>query len=139
MRNDTLRSAHDEILRTLAEWREAMRAGDAEHLARLVSEDAEFWSQETPPLKGRPAVAATFRAFFESYATDQRFECEELLIADDWAFLRGTEVNTLTPRDGGAPIVVRQRAFSLLGRSDDGRWRFARGMTHRPPAADSGS
>jgi ketosteroid isomerase-like protein len=49
------------------------------------------------------------------------------------------EHNRVTPR-GGEPVEISQRAFMVLRREPDGRWRYARGMTNlesRPAAAGS--
>lgn len=122
-----------EIDETLAAWAAALKDGDLEAVASLVTRDAEFWSHGEPPLVGRRALVEAFEPFVEAYVLDQRWDEEERWVGAEWAFIRGTEVNTLTPRDGGDPTVVRQRAFSLLRRGEDGRWRFARGMTNPGP------
>lgn len=125
-------NAEEEIDRLFREWAEAGRRGDAHALAQMVTEDAEFWSQGAPPLQGRDEVVARMAAFFETYEIDQGFERQELVLSGDLAFVRGMEVNRVTPRDGAPALEIRQRAFSVLFRGPDG-WRFARGMTHKPP------
>lgn len=117
---------------TLQAWAGAIRAGDVTALVELVTEDAEFWTHARPPLVGRPAVAAGFESIFARFAMEQEFLCDELIVAGEWAFLRGTESNTLTPADGGDAVHLRQRAFSVLHRGSDGTWRFTRGMTNLP-------
>lgn len=114
-------------------WRDALREGDLERVAALVTEDAEFWSQATVPLTGRTALADAFRPFVADYRLVQDLECDELVVRGDFAFLRGTEHNRLIPHAGGDTVVVEQRAFSIMRLGADGRWRFARGMTNQPP------
>src|SRR5215210_3922892 len=72
-------------------------------------------------------------AFFETYEIHQGFERQEIVVSGDLAFVRGMEINQVVPRDGSLPMEIRQRAFSILFRGPDGVWRFARGMTNRPP------
>lgn len=120
----------DAIDALFAEWKIAMARGDAEHLLTLITEDAEFWTQGAAPVKGHDAVRTLFAAFFDTVSMRQEFEEAERCVAEDFAFIRGIETNTLTPRSGGPPVEVRQRAFMLLRRVD-GQWRFARGMTNR--------
>ena len=119
----------------LSEWARAFAAGDVAALVALVTPDAEFWTQGAPPLVGHEAVARTLEDFFGRFRAVQRFTELERFVASDWAIVRGEERNTLTPKDGGAPIEHRQRAFSLLRRGPDDRWRFARGMTNQGPVA----
>jgi uncharacterized protein (TIGR02246 family) len=120
----------EEIDALFAEWKSAMGRGDAERLLTLIAEDAEFWTQGAAPVKGRDAVRTLFAAFFDTVSMRQDFEEIERVVAGDIAFIRGNETNTLTPRAGGGPVEVHQRAFMLLRRVD-GQWRFARGMTNR--------
>jgi len=117
----------------LGRWATAIREGDLDEIASLVTEDAEFWTHGQPSLMGREALKQAFEPFFAQFEMHQDFRCEELLVLSDYAFMRGLEVNRLVPRDGGEPMEVRQRAFSLLRRGGDGRWRFARGMSNLPP------
>jgi len=127
---------HPEIAELFDHWRAAGRAGNAERLAELVTEDAEFWTPTLPPMIGREAVRSAFPPVFAQHDVDQEFHCRELIVSGDWAFARGLEVNRATPRAGGAEIVRRQRAFMVLRRDEDGQWRFARGMTHQAPEGE---
>ena len=124
-----------EIDRTLAEWADAFQRGDIAALVALVSEDAEFWTNGAPPVVGRKQLKRAFEDFFAQFSAVQRFEEVERTVIGDFAFLRGEEVNTLTPNGGGDAFEYRQRAFSILRRGDDGRWRFWRGMTNQGPMA----
>ena len=121
---------HDEIDALFAEWKAAMSRGDAERLLTMITEDAEFWTQGAAPVKGRDAVRTLFAAFFDTVSMQQDFEEIERVVSGDIAFIRGYETNFLTPRTGGPPVEVHQRAFMHL-RRDDGQWRFSRGMTNR--------
>jgi uncharacterized protein (TIGR02246 family) len=114
-------------------WRDALREGDIDAVATLVTEDAEFWSHGTAPLIGRAALGDAFRPFFTNYQLLQEFECHELVVRGDLAFMRGLERNRLVPHAGGETMEIQQRAFSVIRRGADGRWRFSRGMTNEPP------
>src|SRR5215813_12218207 len=127
-------AANAEIDRTLAEWAAALAKGDLALVCSLVTEDAEFWTHGAAPLVGRRAVESALRPLLEAYRFSQRFDEQERCLGPDWCLLRGVEHNTLEPRKGGPPREVKQRAFSMLRRERDGRWRFARGMTNQGPA-----
>jgi ketosteroid isomerase-like protein len=71
--------------------------------------------------------------FFSRYQFRQEFRCQEILVSGDLALVRGVEINHLTPLTSGDPITIEQRAFSVIVRGIDGKWRFARGMTNAPP------
>jgi uncharacterized protein (TIGR02246 family) len=124
--------AVQDIYALLDGWREALGAGNDEAVTALVADSAEFWSQGAPPIRGRAALAEAFGPFFANYQLLQDFDCYELIIRGDLAFMRGMERNKLIPHAGGDTTTVLQRAFSVLRRSADGQWRFARGMTNEP-------
>lgn len=113
-----------------ADWAEAVRRKDAEGLAGMVTEDCEFWTQSTPALRGRDAVAAVFRKAFAASSFEQTWNEIERLSGDDFIVSVGLEVTQVTPA-GGEPIVVTQRGWTMARRCGDGRWRFARGTTNR--------
>ena len=119
------------VHRALAEWARAFAAGDLALISDLVTEDAEFWTQGAAPLVGRGAVASALKPLLETYRMSQRFDVQERYLGPDWCLLCGVEFNTLEPRNGGPRREVKQRAFSLLRRESDGRWRFARGITNQ--------
>lgn len=121
------------IQKVMADWAAAVKQADLEAIASLVTEDAEFWTHGAAPLVGREALIDAFEPHLKTYQLHQKYDCKELIISGTWAFMRGMEVNQLTPRDGGETIVRRQRAFSVLQRDAKGLWRFARGMTNLPP------
>jgi uncharacterized protein (TIGR02246 family) len=117
-----------------ATWTAAVAAGDVTRLADLLEEDYEVWAHGAAPLRGRDAATAAMGAALASYAIEQTFEPEETVVAGAWAFERGLDRMHLTPRDGGPPRELVQRALLILHRGADGRWRYARGMTNGLPA-----
>lgn len=123
------------IYQLFSDWQDAVNDGDAKKIASLVTEDAEFWSNAAPPLKGRSALEEAFKPFLAKYSFSQDYECYELIVRGDTAFVRGFERNTKIPREGGAAILTMQRAFSVIRQTDSGEWLFGRGMTNLP--ADS--
>lgn len=126
-------SGTQEIQELLDAWRDAMRRGDADALASLVTEDAEFWTHGIAPLVGRQALRDALTPVFIGYEAEQEFDLQELVVSGNFAFMRGMERNTMKAKDGSQLLERRQRAFSIMRRDSDGKWRFARGMTNLPP------
>jgi uncharacterized protein (TIGR02246 family) len=127
------------LLRTFDLWRASVEKGDLDAIAGLVAEDAEFWTHSQPALRGRDTLRAAMAPLLEEWTLDQEFACDELMVSGGLAVARGTEINRLTPRNGGESVVRRQRAFSVLRRGEDGVWRFARGMTIPAPDEPQGA
>lgn len=114
-------------------WVAAVAAGNAHALADLVTPDYEVWAHGAPTLAGPDTVVTTMGAALARFAVAQQYEPIETIITGDWAFQRGIERIRVTPRDGGPSHESAQRALLILRRCDDGRWRYARGMTNGLP------
>ena len=130
-------AAAEEIARLLAEWARAIETSDVHAITALVAPDAEFWTNGAAPVVGRDGLGHAMATFFQRFRLTQRFDCVELLVREDIAFMRGTERNSVLPLDGGDPIAQEQRAFSVIRRDSDGLWRFWRGMTNVAPKSGS--
>lgn len=131
--SDSSHADREAIEALMAQWSAAVYEADLQVIASLVTYDAEFWTHGAALLFGRQALVDAFEPFLDQYQMLQRFDCQELIISDGWAFMRGMEINHLTPRDGGETVVRKQRAFSVVRREANGKWLFARGMTNLPP------
>jgi uncharacterized protein (TIGR02246 family) len=114
-------------------WVAAVAEGDAPALADLVTHDYEVWAHATPTLAGPDVVVSAMSAALTKYAIEQSYEPIETVVAGNWAFQRGIEHIRAVPRDGGPAHEVAQRGLLILRRGDDGRWRYARGMTNGLP------
>ena len=116
-------------------WIAAITARDAQALRPLLADDYEVWPHGIEPLVGADVAVAAMAAALERNRVEQSFQPIETVIAGDWAFERGLERITVTPLDGGPPRSGEQRALLILRRGEDGKWRFARGMTNGLPVA----
>jgi uncharacterized protein (TIGR02246 family) len=114
-------------------WTDAVAHGNADALASLVTDDYEVWANAAPTLAGPASVVAAMRAALARMRVVQRFEPIELVVSGNWAFERGVESLTVTPIGGGDTRTMSQRATLILHRGDDGKWRYARGMTNALP------
>ena len=109
-------------------WGDAFHRRDVDAILDLLTPDYVLWAPGRPPVD-----SATLRPMLEAalatYDIRPSFEREERIVSEDLAFECGWDVQTLQPRLGGDVQSQRQRVFLLLRRGQDGRWRFARGIT----------
>ena len=49
---------------------------------------------------------------------------EEVEVAGDWGFIRGTSPVTLTPQAGGEPLQDEGKYLSIRKRQPDGSWKI---------------
>jgi len=112
-------------------WTSAVAARNPDALKDLLTNDYEVWPQGAAPMVGTAAAAAAMRGAVERFDIVQSFEPVETVIAGEWAFERGIERMILTPRDGGEARTIEQRTLLIERKGQDGKWRFARGMTNQ--------
>jgi uncharacterized protein (TIGR02246 family) len=131
--SDDDRAAIDALRDT---WVAVVASGDARGLAELVTPDYEVWAHGAPTLGGPKMVVATMGAALAKYSVSQSYEPTETVVVGDWAFQRGIEHIRAVPKGGGPAHESSNRALLILRRGEDGRWRYARGMTNGlPPGA----
>ena len=130
--------AEKDVIRHLYRlWTELVRAEAIPELLQMITPDAVFLPENAPQLVGRERVEAVYRQTFALFRIEQSFREEELVVAGDFALMRGVEEVRAFPKDGGPPQSTQgRRTMTILQRGSDGRWRFARGMTNsfHPPS-----
>jgi uncharacterized protein (TIGR02246 family) len=127
------------ILVLLEKWRLATAAKDIPAILDLVADDVVFLPSSLPPIRGKEAVEAMYKAFFPRYREiKQEPVIGELQLADNWAFLSGTDELRLVPEDGSAEIHLKGKGLNILKRESNGLWKFWRGINNMTPQTASG-
>jgi len=121
------------IKRMRAEWNAAMNAGDFDSMMTFVADNVILMQDCFPATIGK-ATMMRGRSWFEENDVDEVIDDAEIVVADDWAFLRGIGIGTTTPKAGGDPIRFRSRYLWILKRHDDGSWKYWRLIANRPTA-----
>lgn len=114
----------------------AFGRGDAAGVAAEYTEDAMLMPPFRPPVVGRAGVEANYQGLFQQFDSELSTEVEEVEIAGDWAFMRGTFRQQLTPKGGGQAIPAEGKYLAVVRRQADGSWKFHRDMFNgsSPPA-----
>lgn len=119
----------------------AARAGDAEALAALWSDDIVAMPPGQPARRGRANALADLRkslaAAAEYETVDYQLEFAEVEVLGDYAYDWGTFRGTVRPRSGGEPIHSSGKLMRILQRAPDGSWRVHRTIWNvDPPPAE---
>ncbi len=120
--------ADEAAIRTLGDQAvAALNANDAAALAAFVTDDVVWMPPNEPPAIGKEAFEALFRASFDEFTFEVTIHPkDELVVAGDWAFARGTYVLVLTPKIGGEPVQESGKFLEIYQRQPDGSWKYAR-------------
>jgi uncharacterized protein (TIGR02246 family) len=101
-------------------------AGDADAIAAQYTEDALLLPQDSPPIRGRAAIAENYRPALKEYTMRLQTHVEEVEVAGDWAWLRGRFEHTSTSKADGTVTTYRGKYLGIARRDPDGVWRFHR-------------
>ena len=114
------------IAAATAQFQAAENAGSVDQFRSYFADDLVMMGPNEPPVTGADGVAALMRGFHHTYAVQVEYNSQEIVVFGDWAFDRGTERYTLTPKAGGAPIRKSGNYLYLYRRQKDGYWKQSR-------------
>jgi steroid delta-isomerase-like uncharacterized protein len=111
------------------QWLAAMRAGDAEAIGRLVTEDVILMPPHHPSVVGRQAAVDWFSGVAKQARTTAiTMTRRAVTVAGDVAIEEGAFIWELTPTGGGSPIEDHGRVLATWKRQPDGSWKIAQNM-----------
>lgn len=107
-------------------WLNAVRSGDVERLAAMVTDDVVVVHGNGRCVRGRDELKADFRQGFEAFAIEQNISAVEVVVRGRWAFEIAEVASKLTPRGGGKATHVRSTTVVAMNRQADGSWKVSR-------------
>lgn len=115
----------------IARLREAFistaNSGDLDAWMALNTEDIAFLPPDEPIVKGQAAVRQWMdETYFTPYDVKLDFSFDEEEILGTTAILSGPFTQTLTPKDGSAPVAVKGKFIDIAKKGSDGSWKFSR-------------
>ena len=112
----------EQAIREMIEtWLRASKAGDAEKVLTLMSDDVVFLTPGQPPMRGKEAFAASQGAFLQNIELEASSEIQEIRVFGDWAYTWTKLAITVTPKNGGDSVRRSGNTLSIL-RKENGRW-----------------
>src|SRR5262245_61585799 len=114
------------IAAATARFQAAENAGSVDQFRSYFADDLVMMGPNKAPVTGGDSVAALMREFHSAFAVQVEYNSQEIVVFGDWAFDRGTERYTLTPKAGGAPIRKSGNYLYVYQRQGDGSWRQSR-------------
>jgi len=118
----------DVIKNLRKQYMAAQDAGDVEGCLSFWDDSCVLMPPNEPAVVGKDALRAWYKNAFDQFRLDNTITFDEIEIAEDWSFARGSGRTTLTPKVGGEPIQDNAKYLEIHRRQPDGSWKFARHM-----------
>ena len=107
-------------------WLDAVRAGDVERLAAMVTDDVVVVHGNGRCVRGRDELKTDFLKAFEAFSIEQNVSSAEVVVRGRWAFEIAEVESRLTPQGGGESTHVHSTTIVALKRQSDGSWKVGR-------------
>ena len=127
------RAVKDLILEAL----EVIRSDDFDRYFDLFSEDA-VWMMPSSFKDVHQDEARSFYRFTRKFKFDQEVVVDEVVVSEDWAYVRLNFEGYLRPKiDDGSPALRSvSRHIWILRKQIDGIWKISRDIWNSPKAGD---
>ena len=119
-------TVEEEIRRAIDEFINAYNSGDSHAMLACYADDLVKLRQGAPP-ETKPEVARRVAEVFDKFHSRVDVSNDEILVAGELAFTRGSFRVTLTPKAGGETQTIDRRYLELW-RKENGRWLVIRTM-----------
>jgi uncharacterized protein (TIGR02246 family) len=105
---------------------DAMNRGDPDAFAGVFTEDAAQMPPNETANVGREKIRAWAQGFFNSVRAEFALEVEEVRVAGEWAFERGSYRIRVSPRAGGGSFPDTGKYITIYESQPGGGWLTAR-------------
>ncbi len=109
-----------------SDYQSSFNSNDASATGAHFTESAVSMPPNEEELMGKQAITDNMVAMFEGMGAELTISSEEVEVAGDWAFDRGSFTMKLTPKGDGEPMEDRGKYIVILEKQGDGAWKIGR-------------
>jgi uncharacterized protein (TIGR02246 family) len=121
-----MKSDEDQIRELVDTWMSATKAGDADTVLSLMTNDVVFLLPGREPMrKDEFASASKAQSGQSAPQIEGRSEIQEIKVSGDWAFMWSRLSVVITPADTSQRVERAGHTLTVL-RKENGRWLLAR-------------
>lgn len=127
--------ARRQILELSDEWGARLRESSIEGVVELYAAGGVAMPPYQQAVSGREGLTDYFRAFFGRGIDQFQMATDEVAVAGEWAFVRGTYSLRAPFVEGGRPVLQTGKWGSIDQRQADGSWKILGNLwnTDAPP------
>lgn len=106
----------------IADYMVAMNSGDADGVVASYAADAVRMPPNALPISGRESIRRNLEQAFETAQLNVQMQVEETVASGELAYVQGTFLLTVTPKDGSPTTESEGNWMRLMRREPDGKW-----------------
>ena len=116
-----------EVNEIYEEYEASVLAGDADRwVAQWTGDPVAMWP-DLPAVRGTSTIFEAISGDLDAFTyTEFEISTEEVQVAGDWAYARGTFMAAFEMKDGGEPIPYDGKFLTIFKRQSDGSWKIHR-------------
>lgn len=108
------------------QYSSSLNSGDIDLWISLWTDNGIQMPPDSPPVIGKEQIRGRNKGVLDQFTFNMGITNEEVRVAGDWAFARGTYTAILTPKAGGETIDIDGKYLTILKRQVDGSWKIFR-------------
>ena len=109
----------------VADYMVAVNGSDADGVAASYAADAVRMPPDELPIRGRESIRRDIAQTFEVSRLNVQMQVEETVASGELAYVQGTFLLRVTPKDGSPATESEGNWMRLMRREPDGRWLVA--------------
>ena len=131
-----VREEDEAVKDIILEALDVIRSDDFDRYFDLFTEDA-VWMMPSSFKDVDQDEARSFYRFTRKFKFDQETAVDEVVVSDDWAYVRVSFEGYLRSKvdDGSLPLRSVSRHIWILKKQVDGSWKIARDIWNTPKAS----
>lgn len=115
------------VQKRIDQWLDGYNHADVARMMDVFGSDFLLEQQNEPRVLDKAGITQSYTNLFAAYNAYMEGTTEEIRVAGDMAYDRGTYTFTLTPKTGGASISMTGR-FLEVWKRENGHWNVQRLM-----------
>jgi uncharacterized protein (TIGR02246 family) len=114
-----------------AQYESGMKSGDSDLLRSLWTDNGVKLPAGSPTIVGTEEIAARSKGFLDAFTVDSfDINNEEVNVAGDWAYARGTFSGDFTAKAGDETFHDDGKYITIFQRQPDGTWKIHRDIVN---------
>jgi uncharacterized protein (TIGR02246 family) len=106
-------------------YRDALASSNPDNITDVFTADGIVMGPGSPTANGTAQLNSTYQGIFGAVALDLNFKIDEIILGNNYAFVRSTSAGTVTVNGSGASAPEENREV-FIAKKENNQWKLAR-------------